>query len=101
VSASDIVRVIDKYVRVPVWKSSPFDRAQFHGICFAFASFTREEVLVTHNNKQTFLTREKKNKTSRAFAGHDDNNNNNNKEDSHLPGSFARTSLAIFSISGQ
>jgi hypothetical protein len=100
VSASDIVRVIDKYVRVPVWKSPPFDRAQFHGICFAFASFTREEVLVTHNNKQTFFTREKKNKTSRAFAGRD-NNNNNNKEDSHLPGSFARTSLAIFSISGQ
>jgi hypothetical protein len=99
VSASDIVRVIDKYVRVPVWKSSPFDRAQFHGICFAFASFTREEVLVTHNNKQTFFTREKKNKTSRAFAGRDDNNNN--KEDSRLPGSFARTSLAIFSISGQ
>jgi hypothetical protein len=96
VSASDIVRVIDKYVRVPVWKSPPFDRAQFHGICFAFASFTREEVLVTHNNKQTFLTREKKNKTSCAFAGRD-----NNKEDSHLPGSFARTSLAIFSISGQ
>ena len=36
-------------------------------------------MLVTHNNKQTFVTREKKNKTSRAFAGRDNNNNNKKK----------------------